>query len=97
MLPVNAAALVAAGMLSVLIYPMLARLLLGRRPLPSAAAPFSPTDHRPELAPEQLQPPLLATTDTTDTRLPPPDPRTSQTPNGAIDQGPGGDLTKEPT
>jgi Kef-type K+ transport system membrane component KefB len=102
MLPVNAAALVLAGMLSVLIYPMLARVLLGRIPLPSAAAPALPTEHRPEgperpeLAPG-LQPPLLATTDGTDTLLPPPGPRTTQNPNGAIDQGPGGGFTKEPT
>ena len=75
---------------------------LGRIPLPSAAAPALPTEHRPEgperpeLAPG-LQPPLLATTDGTDTLLPPPSPRTTQTPNGAIDQGPGGGFTKEPT
>jgi Kef-type K+ transport system membrane component KefB len=44
MRPVNASALVAAGMLSVLLYPMAARLLLRRNPPALTSPPLSPPD-----------------------------------------------------
>jgi Kef-type K+ transport system membrane component KefB len=52
MRPVNAAALVGAGMLSVLLYPMIARALLGRaRSSPSpGTAPSIPVDDNQQLA-----------------------------------------------
>jgi hypothetical protein len=56
MRPVNAAALVGAGMLSVLLYPMIARALLGRARSKSAPGieiyGSTPGDGRPEKEPD---------------------------------------------
>ena len=56
MLPVNASALVAAGMLSVLLYPMAARMLLKRMPSPAPVAdpgPAASAEKRPSVDPDR--------------------------------------------
>ncbi len=76
MLPVNAAALVTAGMLSVLLYPMLARALLARgHPAPAAATepPTAPADSGPEVSPGHLLPPARANPGVTGAQLTPAD------------------------